>query len=105
MAGQTTHPSGRSTAVASLAEDGPRRGLAEATAEALESLCADFGDVLTPGALESMMTLWANFCDAVADFRRQKGRGGDGEDGVTGARRPKRAISSADLEAISDPDP
>lgn len=70
VAGQTTHPFGQATAVASLAEDGTRRGLAEATAmtsEALESLCADFGDVLMPGALESMMTLWADFCDAVAE--------------------------------------
>jgi hypothetical protein len=50
----TTHPFGVSTAVASLAEDGTRRGLADTT-------------IMVPGALEETLTLWADFCDAVAD--------------------------------------
>lgn len=50
----TTHPFGVCTAVASLAEDGTRRGLADTT-------------VLVAGALEETLTLWADFCDELAE--------------------------------------
>lgn len=50
----TTHPFGRTTAVASLAEDGTRAGLADTT-------------VMDDGPLDDTLTLWADFCDAVAD--------------------------------------
>lgn len=69
VVGPTTHPFGRSTGVSSLAEDGTRRGLAETTAVtlgALESVC-DFCHVVTPMALESLLALWGDFCDAVAE--------------------------------------
>jgi hypothetical protein len=50
----TTHPFGTTTAVASLAEDGTRRGLADTT-------------VMIPGTLEDTLMLWADFCEAVAE--------------------------------------
>ena len=49
-----THPFGLTTAVSSLAEDGTRRGLADTS-------------VMDAGGLEDTLTLWADFCDAVAD--------------------------------------
>ncbi|MBL9102729.1 MAG: hypothetical protein JNL82_17415 [Myxococcales bacterium] len=49
-----THPFGRATTVASLAEDTVRRDLGEAKA---------FESVL----LDATLSMWANFCDDVAD--------------------------------------
>lgn len=50
----TTHPFGHSTVVASLAAEAVRRELCEATP-------------LASGALDETLSLWANFCDDVAD--------------------------------------
>ena len=85
----SNHPPGHSTAVASLTDDGTRRGLADTTlvtSETLESICADFGQVVTPMMLESRLSLWADFCDAVA------GRLHGGEDlstALAATRRPR----------------
>ena len=51
---KATHPFGQSTAVGSLAADEVRRELAEATPLAF-------------GPLDETLSLWANFCDDVAD--------------------------------------
>jgi hypothetical protein len=51
---KTTHPFGQSTTVASLAADDVRRDLGEATP-------------LASGPLDETLSLWANFCDDVAD--------------------------------------
>ena len=51
---KTTHPFGQSTTVKSLAADAVRRELAEALP-------------LTSGPLDETLSLWANFCDDVAD--------------------------------------
>ena len=51
---KTTHPFGQSTTVASLAADVMRRELGEATP-------------LACGPLDETLSLWANFCDDVAD--------------------------------------
>lgn len=52
---ETTHPFGRVTGVSSLLEVPVRRGLADAEV---------FGE---PGALESALDLWRDFCDALAE--------------------------------------
>jgi len=51
---KTTHPFGQSTTVTSLAVDAVRSDLAEATP-------------LASGPLDETLSLWANFCDDVAD--------------------------------------
>ena len=51
---KTTHPFGQSTIVASLAVDAVRRELCDATP-------------LAAGPLDETLSLWANFCDDVAD--------------------------------------
>lgn len=51
---KTTHPFGQSTTVASLAADAMRRELGEATP-------------LACSPLDETLSLWANFCDDVAD--------------------------------------
>ena len=51
---KTTHPFGQSTIVASLAVDAVRRELCDATS-------------LAAGPLDETLSLWANFCDDVAD--------------------------------------
>ena len=51
---KTTHPFGQSTTVASLAAEEVRRELADATP-------------LASGPLEETLSLWATFCDDVAD--------------------------------------
>ena len=51
---KTTHPFGLSTVVASLAADDVRRDLGVATP-------------LAGGPLDETLSLWANFCDDVAD--------------------------------------
>ena len=51
---KTTHPFGQSTTVASLAVDAVRRDLGEATPRA-------------SGPLDETLSMWANFCDDVAD--------------------------------------
>ena len=50
----TTHPFGFTTAVASLADEETRRGLAETS-------------VLVMGVLEPTLTLWVDFCNALAE--------------------------------------
>ena len=51
---KTTHPFGQATTVASLAADAVRRELCDATP-------------LAAGPLDETLSLWANFCDDVAD--------------------------------------
>lgn len=52
--GTTTHPFGRATAVASLADAGVRRELADSTP-------------LKAGVMAASLASWANFCDAVSE--------------------------------------